>query len=76
MFGYEDELKLELYKLKSLNKGIGDFMDKVESMLSMAKRIRGKAVDDGDHWEISDDVFQEVQKAFEEIKTASANEHD
>lgn len=69
MFGYEDDLKAKIDKLENL-------ADQVDALLSMAKRIRGKAVDDGDYWEISDDVFQEVQKAFDEIKTASANEHD
>lgn len=43
----------------------------VDAMLSMAKRKSGKAIDDGDSWEISDDVFQEVQKSFEYLNKES-----
>ena len=68
-------LYLMAIRFDHINK-YADLYDQVDALLTLAKRIRGKAVDDGDYWEISDDVFQEVQKAFDEIKTASANEHD
>lgn len=56
-----EETKVKIDRLEAL-------ADQVDTMLSMAKRIKSKAVDDGDSWQINDDVFQEVQKAFDEIK--------
>ena len=73
---WQDKLAQNLEETKDRLDKLTSLYDQVDALLSMAKRIRGKAVDDGDYWEISDDVFQEVQKAFDEIKTASANEHD
>lgn len=55
-------------KLEERTDKLDNLADQVDALLSLAKRVRGKAIDDGDYWEISDDVFQEVQKAFEEIK--------
>lgn len=49
-------------------KKLVDLADQVDALLSMAKRNKGIQIDDGDYWEISDDVFQEVQKAFEELE--------
>lgn len=59
---------IEVKFLRDRIEKLENLYDQVDALLSMAKRIKGKAVDDGDYWEISDDVFQEVQKAFDEIK--------
>lgn len=55
-------------------KNLVNLADQVDAMLSIAKRKYQTVVDDGDYWEISDDTFQEVQKAFDEIKTALPKE--
>lgn len=66
---YYDRAKLaeDVEKAQAKIDKLLNLYDQVDALLTMSKRIKGKAVDDGDYWEISDDVFQEVQKAFEEI---------
>lgn len=71
---WQETLAIKLEETKAKIDKLDDLFYQVDAMLSMAKRKTGKAVDDGDSWEISDDVFQEVQKAFDKIKTAPAKE--
>jgi hypothetical protein len=64
-----DGYRRDIFYKTALNKfeALVNLADQVNAMLSMAKHKTGKAVDDGDSWEISDDVFQEVNKAFEDL---------
>lgn len=72
---WQEALAIKLEETKAKIDRLEALADQVDAMLSMAKRKYQTVVDDGDYWEISDDVFQELQKAFEEIKTAPAGEN-
>jgi len=72
---WQEALAIKLEETKAQIDRLEALADQVDAMLSMAKRKTRnlypypiKAIDDGDHWEISDDTFQEIQKAFDEIK--------
>lgn len=71
---WQEALAIKLEETKAKIDRLEALADQVDAMLSMAKRKYQTVVDDGDYWEISDDVFQEVQKAFDEIKTAQAED--
>lgn len=65
---WQEALAIKLEETKAKIDKLENLFDQVDCLLSMARRKTGRAIDDGDHWEISDDTFQEVQKAFDEIK--------
>lgn len=66
---WQEALAIKLEETKAKIDRLEALADQVDAMLSLAKRIKGKAIDDGDYWEISDDTFQEVQKAFDTVKS-------
>lgn len=45
-----------------------DVLDQAECLVDHAKRIRGKSIDDGDHWEVNEIYFEALHKSIKDIK--------